>query len=394
MKVQDMISARTTAALGFLTAATLAGPTALAQAPASGWYGGASVGRTAATIDDDRIRGGLAAQGLVTNRLAQDDHDVGYKLFGGYQVNRYLGFEAGFFDLGEMGYTATTTPAGSLRGDVQVRGLNLDLVATVPLTERLSLLGRAGVVHARTRGNFAATGAVANPYGGTRSSEDDTGWKLGAGLAWRLTDAWELRGEYERMRIGDSVGNRGHIDMLSAGLVYRFGGSPAAPRAAAAMPAYVAAAPAAVVAPPAPVVVAQPAPAPMVPPPARVHFSADALFGFDQAKLRPEGGRELDAFASQLRDVQYDKVRVTGHTDRLGSAAYNERLSRQRADAVSAHLVGAGIPAAKLASSGAGEATPVTASDSCKGARQTPALVACLQPDRRVEVEVDGLRRP
>jgi OOP family OmpA-OmpF porin len=386
-----MISAKHTAALGCMAAA-LASPSGFAQD--AGWYGGASVGRTAATIDDNRIRSGLAAQGLATSSISDDDRDTGYKLFGGYQLNRYFGIEAGWFDLGKMGYTATTTPAGTLRGDVKVRGLNLDAVGTLPLTDRLSLLGRVGVAHARTRGTFAATGAVTNPYGGTQRSARDTGVKLGAGLAWRLADAWELRGEVERLRIKDSVGNRGHIDLLSVGLVYRFGGSPAVPRAAAPEPAFVATARAPVVEQPAPMAAPQPVPPPLpAPAPVRVRFSADALFGFDQAQLRPEGGRELDAFAGKLRDVQYDSVRVTGHTDRLGSLDHNARLSRQRADAVSAHLVRAGIPAGKLASSGAGETAPVTASADCKGGQATPALVACLQPDRRVEVQVDGLRQ-
>ncbi|MGV3571258.1 MAG: outer membrane beta-barrel protein [Ramlibacter sp.] len=387
-----MISARNTAALGWLAAAALASPTALAQAQGSGWYAGGALGATAATIDDDRIVRGLAAQGLATSSLSDDERDMGYKLFGGYQVNRNFGIEAGWFDLGEMGYRATTTPPGTLRGDVKVRGFNLDAVGTLPLTDRLSLLGRVGVAQVRTRGSFAATGAVTNPYGGTRRSATDTGLKLGAGLSWRLAEAWEVRGEYERLRIDDSVGNRGHVDMLSLGLVYRFGGSPPAPRAAAPAPAFVAAAPAPA---PAPMVIPAPAPmpAPVVrPAPTRVHFSADALFGFDESTLRPEGARELDAFAGQLRGVEYDKVSVTGHTDRLGPAAYNERLSRQRAESVGAHLVRAGVPAAKLSTSGAGETAPVTASGACKGQRPTAALRACLQPDRRVEVEVDGLR--
>ncbi|BAO80301.1 outer membrane protein and related peptidoglycan-associated (lipo)protein [Serpentinimonas raichei] len=233
-----------------MAAATLASPLAFAQA--TGWYGGASVGGSAATIAEDRITRGLLGQGLVTNGFSERDRDVGFKLFGGYQINRNFGVELGWFDMGEMGYTATTTPPGSLQGDVTVRGLNLDLVGTLPLTERLSLLGRLGVAHVHTRGRFAATGAVTNPYGATRTSERDTGLKLGVGLAWKLTDAWDLRGEFERLRIRDTVGNRGHVDMLSVGVVYRFGGGPAPGAAApvAAAPAWVAPAPPAPPAPP------------------------------------------------------------------------------------------------------------------------------------------------
>jgi OOP family OmpA-OmpF porin len=123
-----------------------------------------------------------------------------------------------------------------------------------------------------------------------------------------------------------------------------------------------------------------------------VHFAADALFGFDKSELRTEGRRALDGFAGELRGVEYDRIRVIGHTDRLGKPAYNERLSRRRADAVAAYLASTGVPASKLASSGAGEREPVTASADCKGNTPTPALVACLQADRRVDVQVDGMR--
>jgi OOP family OmpA-OmpF porin len=83
---------------------------------------------------------------------------------------------------------------------------------------------------------------------------------------------------------------------------------------------------------------------------------------------------------------------VVGHTDRLGSAEYNERLSRLRAGSVVNYLAQAGVPAARLASSGAGEGAPVTSLADCRGNAPTPALIACLQDDRRVEVQVDGMR--
>jgi len=123
-----------------------------------------------------------------------------------------------------------------------------------------------------------------------------------------------------------------------------------------------------------------------------VHFSADALFGFDQATLRPEAIRELDQFLSQIRNTQIERIRVVGHTDRLGSEAYNLDLSQRRAQAVSAYLVRGGVPATSVSSTGAGESSPVTAPGDCRGNRATPSLIACLQPDRRVEVEVQARR--
>jgi OmpA-OmpF porin, OOP family len=175
-------------------------------------------------------------------------------------------------------------------------------------------------------------------------------------------------------------------------LVYRFGGSPAPRQAAEPMPVTTAAAPA-----PAPALAPEPAPppAPAAPPPAApviVHFSADALFGFDSSTLRPGATSQLDALASDLRNVQYSDIRIVGHTDRLGRAAYNQRLSERRADAVAAYLVHAGLPAARVHSSGMGEREPLTQPTECVGKVASPALITCLQRDRRGDVQVDGSR--
>ena len=97
--------------------------------------------------------------------------------------------------------------------------------------------------------------------------------------------------------------------------------------------------------------------------------------------------------ASDLSGVQYDVITVTGHTDRIGSKAYNQKLSARRAEAVSRHLVDvAGIRAGKITTRGVGSDNPETAANACPGKKTTPALIACLQADRRVDVEVSGTR--
>lgn len=250
-----------------LSVAALAG---LAALPAlaqdkNGWYAGASVGRTGASIDDDRITRGLAGQGLVTRSIDDRDTDRGYKIFGGYQFHRNFAVEAGYFDLGSFGYTATTTPPGSLSGDIRIKGVNLDLVGLWPITDKFSALARVGVTSARTRGDFASSGAVTMPYANAHPSERGTNVKFGAGLMYDFTPALGVRVEAERYRVNDSVRNKGHVDMVSLGLVYRFGGAahPVRVVAPAPAPVYVAPAPAPA---PAPVIVA-PAPPP---PPAAV----------------------------------------------------------------------------------------------------------------------------
>jgi OmpA-OmpF porin, OOP family len=123
----------------------------------------------------------------------------------------------------------------------------------------------------------------------------------------------------------------------------------------------------------------------------RVSFSADALFAFDQSVLRPEGMTLLDDFARQLSDAQYEAILVTGHTDRLGSDAYNQKLSERRANAVKEHLVSKNVTGNRIQASGKGKTQPVTGLDDCKGARSVK-VIACLQPDRRVHVEVTGTK--
>jgi OmpA-OmpF porin, OOP family len=368
--------------LSLSIAAMFAGPYALADD--AGWYAGADVGRSQAKIDDARITSGLLGAGFATTGISDRDRDTGYKVFGGYQFNRNFALEAGYFDLGKFGYTATTTPAGTLDGSIKLKGFNLDLVGTLPLAAKFSVFGRVGVADAQARDNFSGTGAVnvTNPSPSQRA----TNLKYGLGLQYDLTRSLATRIEGERYRIDDAVGNKGDINLISVGVVYRFGAKTPAP-APSPMPV---SAPAPVAPPPAPqpAVVAPPPPAPV-----KVTFSADALFDFDRAILKPAGKAALDKFAADLRGGSFDAIRVTGYTDRIGSHDYNMKLSQRRADAVSAYLAqSGGIAAGKISARGADGSDPVTKPGECKGTKKTPRLIACLQPDRRVDVEVTATR--
>jgi len=374
--------AKTAGTLGLMGCAVMNSP--LAVADDSGWYAGANIGQSRAKIDDARITAQMLVAPTTAVSIIDDNRDTSYKLFGGYRYNKNVAVEAGYFDLGQFGFTATTAPAGTLTGKIKLKGLNLDAVGTLPLTEKFSALGRLGLNYAQTRDSFIGTGAatVLNP----NPSKNQINYKLGAGLQYDLTQSLGMRVEAERYRINDAVGNRGDVDMYSLGLVYRFGVEKPAPAPRAAEPEPVAA--------PKPVVVAPP------PPPRKVVFSADSsvdsLFDFGKAIVKPTGKQALDRFAADLKGADYEVITVTGHTDRIGSRKYNQKLSERRAEMVKAYLVeSAGIPASKIKTRGVDGAEPVTKPGECKskkGARATKQLIACLAPDRRVEVEVIATR--
>ena len=281
--------------------------------------------------------------------------------------------------------------------EVRAQGANLDIVGTLPLTTNLSALGRVGTAYTRTRAQFGGSGAVVvtNPNPSDRRAD----MKVGVGLQYAFSPGFMMRAEGERYRISDATGGRGTVNLYSVSLVFPFGRASAPAPKVAYMPPSPPPAPAPMVmaeAPPpapVPVVVAVPAAAPAAQVKRRVTYSAESLFGFDKATIRPEGKSALDGFAAELAGASFDSITVEGHTDRIGSTAYNQKLSMERAEAVKAYLVSAGrVDAGKVKAVGMGEGTPATKVADCKGNTKTAALVTCLQPDRRVEIEVTGTR--
>lgn len=121
---------------------------------------------------------------------------------------------------------------------------------------------------------------------------------------------------------------------------------------------------------------------------AKVTLQAETLFDFNKATIKPEGKATLNNLVNQLKTYNLELVVAVGYTDRIGSDAYNKRLSQRRAQAVQEYLVSHGIPTPNVYAEGKGKANPVTG-DTCKGA-VTNKLIACLAPDRRVVIEVIG----
>jgi OOP family OmpA-OmpF porin len=165
----------------------------------------------------------------------------------------------------------------------------------------------------------------------------------------------------------------------------------AVPRASMAVPPPVAAAPAP--APePAPLAAA-PAPEPVVI--EKVSLSTDVLFEFNKAELRPAGQQKLDDLARSAQGANVERVVLVGHADRIGSEEYNKELSEKRAQAVADYLAQKGVDSSRLQVEGRGEAQPITGNECSKLGKESnknPKLIACLQPDRRVDAELLGSR--
>ena len=135
----------------------------------------------------------------------------------------------------------------------------------------------------------------------------------------------------------------------------------------------------------------------LTPPPAsapaigKVVLDADALFDFDKAELSPAGRAALDDFLGRLSAITPGMIRLVGHADRLGSEAYNQILSEDRAEAVKDYLVSNGVDPNRVRAEGKGDTQPVEKAGACDGGRSAK-VIACLQPDRRVVIEVAGTR--
>ncbi|MGQ5524319.1 OmpA family protein [Chitinimonas sp. PSY-7] len=122
-------------------------------------------------------------------------------------------------------------------------------------------------------------------------------------------------------------------------------------------------------------------------------LNAAALFDFGKSTLKKEGVDALNAVANVLLERKYDpaktKIEVEGHTDRIGKAAANKKLSEERAAAARQQLVNKGVPGEMITSKGMGSESPITQPADCKKvAKNRKKLVACYAPDRRVEVQI------
>lgn len=144
---------------------------------------------------------------------------------------------------------------------------------------------------------------------------------------------------------------------------------------------------------PAPLAEAEPAPAPVVI--EKLTLNTDVLFPFNSAELLPGGEQKLDQLAQDAQGANVDQIVLTGHADRIGSEDYNQQLSEQRAQAVADYLAQKGVDSSRLQVAGKGKSEPITGNECSKLGpenNKNQKLIACLQPDRRVDAELLGSR--
>jgi OOP family OmpA-OmpF porin len=228
------------------------------------FYGGVGVGKSRAMVDDGAISDQLRANGSTMSGISVNESDTTFKGFAGYQVNRNIGVEAGYFNLGKSGFTATT-PNGNYSNERTIDGANLDLVGTLPLTEKWSAQARVGANYANVKDNTTKTGAIRLASGS--ASEKSLNLRYGLGVQYEVNPSLFIRAEADLNRVKHTDGSRGNYCNYSISVVIPFGRVASTP-VAVVTPVYVAPAPVNVApapAPtPAPVVVIAPPPPPVV----------------------------------------------------------------------------------------------------------------------------------
>ncbi|WP_439258384.1 porin OmpA [Lonepinella sp. BR2271] len=298
------------------------------------------------------------------NALGTKKNSVTYGVFGGYQIlnqnNLGLAVELGYDDFGR----AKLRTAGETTAKHTNHGAHLTLKPSYEVLSGLDVYGKVGA--ALVRSDYKHSDGNKGFNDGTREHSLKTSLLLGAGVEYAFTPELALRVEYTWLNNvgkletagGDRVDYTPEIHAVTAGLSYRFGQG-AAPVVA-------------------PEVINK-----------TFTLNSDVTFAFGKSTLKPEAAATLDGIYGEIAQVANPAVQVNGYADRIGNDASNLKLSQRRAETVANYLVSKGVDAGSVTATGFGEANPVTGNQ-CDAVKGRKALIACLAPDRRVDVQVQG----
>lgn len=293
-----------------------------------------------------------------------------YGVFGGYQIlnqnNLGLAVELGYDDFGR----AKGREKGRTVAKHTNHGAHLSLKGSYEVLDGLDVYGKAGVALVRSDYKFYEDANGTRDHKKGRHTARASGlFAVGAEyavlpeLAVRLEYQWLTRvGKYRPQdNPNTAINYNPWIGSINAGISYRFGQG-AAPVVAA------------------PEVVSK-----------TFSLNSDVTFAFGKANLKPQAQATLDSIYGEMSQVKSAKVAVAGYTDRIGSDAFNVKLSQERADSVANYFVAKGVAADAISATGYGKANPVTGA-TCDQVKGRKALIACLAPDRRVEIAVNGTK--
>ncbi len=327
------------AVAAFATAATQAAP------QANTFYVGARAGWASAHYDltEHENHGGKVHRNSAT-----------YGVFAGYQINDYLATELAYDYFGNI---RINEDQNNYPFKMTNHGASFSVKAGYPILNSLDVYGRVGAA------------LVRSDYRDEENAVTDKSHSLkvspvfAAGVEYAPMPELGIRLEYSWLnkvgKLKDVDGSREHFaprfGSVTLGVDYRFGQA----------------------APVTPVKVSQ-----------TFSEKGDVLFAFGKANLRKAAESELSNIYAQVSNVNVEKLTVAGYTDRIGPAAYNQKLSQQRAEAVAKFFESKGIPASAITAVGYGSADPVVQCDNVHG----NALIKCLAPNRRVDITVEGTK--
>lgn len=304
-------------------------------------------------------------------------NSVTYGVFGGYQITSNLAVETGYDYFGRVRGNATVDGKEKRVGKHTAHGAHISLKGSYPIVDGLDAYARVGAALVRSdyysqqdaNGEFTAVKKDRK-----KAHNLKTSLVLAGGLEYAITPALAARVEYQWLsRVGNldkAIRKEGgssnkfqyspDVGSVSAGLSYRFGQGPA----------------------------------PVVEPEIvtkNFAFSSDVLFDFGKANLKPAASAALDAAHDEINKLGLaaPAIQVNGYTDRIGKDAPNLKLSQRRAESVANYIVSKGVNPANVTAVGYGKANPVTG-NTCDAVKGRKALIACLAPDRRVELQVQG----
>lgn len=188
------------------------------------WYAGASVGKSDIKFDNAAQSSQFLDLGFFDAVTTSSKRDTGYRVFGGYQLHKYIAAEVAYVDLGRFGFRTDVNPRGALSGSTRIDGFEVSVLGTLPIGERFSAFARIGALAGQTKTSYTGSGSIETLIGGDNQKKRSTELVYGAGAMYNINKNLSVRGEWSRYdKLGNALtGGRTNANLYSLGLVYRF----------------------------------------------------------------------------------------------------------------------------------------------------------------------------